>query len=41
LKTVFSALVSVQANPYLYPLITAGLIFSAVLVDTVRTRLPD
>ncbi len=41
LKTVFSALVSVQANPYLYPLITAGIIFSAVLVDTLRTRLPD
>jgi len=41
LKTVFSALVSVQANPYLYPLITAAIIFTAVLVDTLRTRLAD
>jgi ribose transport system permease protein len=36
LKTIFSALVSLQANPYLYPLITAGVIFAAVLVDTAR-----
>jgi len=41
LKTVFSALVSMQANPYLYPLITAAIIFTAVLVDTLRTRLAD
>ena len=39
LKTVFSALVSLQANPYLYPLVTAAIIFAAVLVDTARTRL--
>jgi ribose transport system permease protein len=39
LKTIFSALVSLQANPYLYPLITAVIIFAAVLVDTLRTRL--
>ena len=39
LKTVFSALVSLQFNPYLYPLVTAAIIFAAVLVDTARTRL--
>jgi ribose transport system permease protein len=39
LKTVFSALVSLQVNPYLYPLVTAAIIFAAVLIDTVRTRL--
>lgn len=38
LKTIFSALVSLQANPYLYPLITAAIIFIAVLVDTLRGR---
>jgi ribose transport system permease protein len=41
LKTIFSALVTLQANPYLYPLITAAIIFAAVLVDTLRTRLSD
>jgi ribose transport system permease protein len=39
LKTIFNALVLVQANPYLYPLITAAVIFAAVLVDTLRRRL--
>ena len=38
LKTIFSALVSLQVNPYLYPLITAAIIFTAVLVDTLRAR---
>jgi ribose transport system permease protein len=38
LKTIFSALVSVDANPYLYPLVTAAIIFTAVLVDTLRAR---
>jgi ribose transport system permease protein len=38
LKTIFSALVSVDANPYLYPLVTAAVIFTAVLVDTLRAR---
>lgn len=41
LTTIFSALVSVQANPYLYPLITAAIIFMVVLVDTLRTRLSE
>jgi ribose transport system permease protein len=39
LKAIFSALVSIDANPYLYPLITAAIIFAAVLVDTLRARL--
>jgi ribose transport system permease protein len=39
LKSIFNALVLVQANPYLYPLITASVIFGAVLVDTLRRRL--
>jgi len=39
LKGIFSALVSIDANPYLYPLITATIIFAAVLVDTLRARL--
>ncbi|MPZ20661.1 MAG: ribose ABC transporter permease [Luteitalea sp.] len=38
LKTIFSALVILQANPYLYPLITAAVIFAAVLLDTLRRR---
>ena len=37
-KTIFSGLVAVQADPYLYPMITAGIIFLAVLVDSLRTR---
>jgi ribose transport system permease protein len=40
LAAIFSALVSVQANPYLYPLITATVIFAVVLTDTLRTRPP-
>ena len=39
LAAIFSALVTVQANPYLYPLVTAAVIFAAVLLDTLRTRL--
>jgi ribose transport system permease protein len=39
LKSIFNALVLMQANPYLYPLITAAVIFAAVLVDTLRRRL--
>lgn len=39
LAAIFSALVSVQANPYVYPLVTAAVIFLAVLLDTVRTRM--
>lgn len=38
LRTIFSALVSLRADPYLYPLVTAAIIFAAVLIDTVRAR---
>lgn len=38
LAAIFGALVAVQANPYLYPLVTASVIFAAVLLDTLRTR---
>jgi len=37
-RTIFSGLVSVRADPYLYPLITAAVIFLAVLVDSLRVR---
>ncbi len=36
LKTIFNGLVIVQADPYLYPLITSGIIFVAVLLDSLR-----
>jgi ribose transport system permease protein len=36
LKSIFSGLVMVQADPYLYPLITSGIIFLAVLTDAGR-----
>jgi ribose transport system permease protein len=28
-----------NANPYIYPLVTASIIFIAVLVDSQRTRI--
>ena len=36
LKSIFNGLVIVQADPYLYPLITSGIIFLAVLLDSLR-----
>lgn len=39
LKSIFSGLVIVQADPYLYPLITSGIIFVAVLLDSLRSGL--
>ncbi len=39
LKTIFNGLVIVQADPYLYPLITSGIVFAAVLLDGLRQRL--
>ena len=39
LKSIFSGLVILQADPYLYPLITAAIIFAAVLLDSLRTHL--
>jgi ribose transport system permease protein len=38
-QTVENGLVIVNADPYLYPMILAGIIFLAVLLDTSRARL--
>ena len=38
-KTIFAGLVIAQVDPYLYPMITAAIIFAAVLVDSLRQRL--
>jgi ribose transport system permease protein len=37
LKSIFNGLVMVGANEYLYPLLTSGIIFAAVLLDSVRS----
>lgn len=39
IQTVNNGLVIVNANPYVYPLVTAGIIFVAVFVDSQRARL--
>lgn len=39
IQSVENGLVLLNANPYLYPLITSAIIFLAVLTDSVRTRL--
>ena len=39
LKSIFNGLVIVQADPYLYPLITSAIIFVAVLLDSLRSDL--
>ena len=36
LKALFSGLVVLQTDPYLYPIVTGGIIFAAVLVDSLR-----
>ena len=41
IQTVENGLVMTNANPYIYPLITASIIFLAVLVDSQRTRILD
>jgi ribose transport system permease protein len=38
IQTVESGLVMLNADPYLYPLVMAGIIFLAVLLDAVRMR---
>ncbi len=38
LKVIFSGLVILQTDPYLYPLATGGIIFAAVLADSLRRR---
>jgi len=39
IQTVENGLVILNADPYLYPLVTSGIIFAAVLLDSVRARL--
>jgi ribose transport system permease protein len=39
IQSVENGLVIVDADPYLYPLITSGIIFLAVLIDSVRSGL--
>lgn len=39
IQTVNNGLVIVNANPYVYPLVTATIIFLAVLVDSQRARI--
>ncbi len=39
IQSVENGLVMVNANPYVYPLITSGIIFLAVLTDSIRSRL--
>jgi len=39
LRAIFSGLVVVQVDAYLFPLITAAIIFISVLLDTLRVRL--
>jgi ribose transport system permease protein len=41
IHTVQSGLVMINANPYIYPLVVSIIIFLAVLVDSVRTRIID
>ncbi len=41
LKSIFNGLVIVQADPYLYPLITSAIIFAAVLLDGLRRSRTD
>jgi len=39
IQTVQNGLVLLDANPYIYPLVTSSIIFVAVLLDSQRTRL--
>lgn len=39
IQTVENGLVMTNANPYIYPLVTASIIFLAVLIDSQRTRI--
>lgn len=38
IQTIENGLVIVNANPYLYPMITGGVIFTAVLLESLRNR---
>ena len=39
IQSVKNGLVILNADPYLYPLITSAIIFLAVLLDSVRNRM--
>lgn len=39
IQTLESGLVMLNINPYLYPLVTAAVIFIAILIDSIRRRL--
>ncbi len=39
IQTIENGLVILNADPYLYPLITSGVIFLAVMIDSLRTSL--
>ena len=39
IQTVQNGLVLIDANPYVYPIIISAIIFVAVLIDSVRTKL--
>ncbi|MDZ4801256.1 MAG: ABC transporter permease [Bryobacteraceae bacterium] len=41
IQTVETGLVMLNADPYLYPMVMAGIILLAVLLDAIRTRLVD
>jgi ribose transport system permease protein len=41
IQSIENGLVLLQADVYLYPLITSGIIFTAVLVDTLRLRMQE
>ncbi|MER8828939.1 ABC transporter permease [Mesorhizobium sp. M0938] len=41
IKTVQNGLNIINADPYIYPLVTAAIIFVAVAIDGVRTRIID
>lgn len=41
IQSVEIGLVAINADPYLYPLVTSGVIFIAVLLDTTRQRLHE
>ncbi|HUF60658.1 MAG TPA: ABC transporter permease [Verrucomicrobiales bacterium] len=38
IQTVENGLVILNANPYIYPMVTSGIIFLAVLLDSIRNR---
>lgn len=39
IQTIEGGLVILNADPYPYPIATAGVIFLAVLIDGIRTRM--